>query len=147
MGQRLHHVYSKLQERHGSVILLGADCPQITARGLRQIVDLLKAPRGPIVIGRAHDGGFWVFGGQTPIAEKLWISVDYSRQQTCSDLEAALASSQPIYHMDCMRDVDEIEDLPVVLAALDTLPEPTAEQVQLAQWIRANMNRPKEREM
>ena len=91
LGQRLHRVYSTLQERHGSVVLLGADCPQITARVLRQILALLAVSDDSIVIGRAHDGGFWVFAGRAPIAEKVWTSVVYSQAQTCSDLEAALA--------------------------------------------------------
>lgn len=136
LADRLASIYTWLQERHGAALLLGADTPQITACGLKRVLDLIPQRRRRFVIGPAADGGFWVFAGTRPVAKDVWAAVTYSQPHTCAQLAAALAISgaTPLY-TEPLRDVDCLDDLHTLQAGLQKLAEPLPEQLALANWI------------
>lgn len=93
-------IYTRLQRQYDSVLLIGADVPQVNAGLLTSASDLLRSGNHPFVLGPAHDGGFWLFGGRDPLPMEMWTSVTYSRSDTAACFSApwkstALASTSP----------------------------------------------------
>jgi rSAM/selenodomain-associated transferase 1 len=135
LGERLHAVYAELQARHGRVLLIGADAPQLTAALLQRALTLLDDPRTPFVMGDASDGGFWLFGGRAAIPREVWTSVRYSQAQTASELRQHLLPHGAVGSVERLTDVDSVEDLPALRVALDTLSKPLPAQQALRQWL------------
>lgn len=135
LGARLHRVYSHLQARHGSVLLIGADTPQLTSSLLQQALQALQ--RAPFVLGPSDDGGFWLFGGRLVVAASIWQSIRYSQPDTAIELQTALAGHGEIAQLPTLVDVDRIDDLARVREALTRLTEPLPEQQQLLDWLGA----------
>ena len=123
LGARLDRVYGHLQARHGRVLLIGADTPQLTPALLRQALSALDNPATPFVIGDASDGGFWLFGGRAPVDRSVWLHVRYSQGDTASRLREALSATGDCAPLPALSDVDRATDLPLLLQALDTLAE------------------------
>ena len=135
LGARLHHVCASLQSRHGRVLLIGADAPQISAGLLRTAVDALRAPVTPFVLGRANDGGFWLFGTRQPVPEAAWLAPRYSCADTASMLIDALSSHGAIASLPMINDVDDGDDLASLIVDLKALSEPLPEQRELLAWL------------
>lgn len=132
LGERLDHVYRTLLERHGAVLLIGADAPQVTADLL--LAAALKA--SPFVMGRAEDGGFWLFGGTRAIERAVWFGVPYSMADTADRLLEQLSE---VAFVTGLRDVDRADDLAGLRAHLAQLKAPVAGQVALAAWLSGGM--------
>lgn len=135
LGERLHTVYTDLQARHGHVLLIGADAPQLTSDLLQRALTRLDDPQSPFVIGDASDGGFWLFGGRAAIPREVWTSVRYSQAQTASDLRQHLLPHGAVGSVGHLTDVDNVEDLPALRDALDILSKPLPAQQALRQWL------------
>ena len=133
LGSRLHEVYSRLLQRHGSVLLIGADAPQVTP-GLLSGAGRTLHQDAPFTIGPARDGGFWLFGGRLPVPERVWRGIAYSTEETGAQLLAALRPSA-VRTCPVLSDADRLDDLPGVLAALSELADPLPEQTNLALWL------------
>lgn len=133
LGQRLHHVYTELQSRYERILLIGADAPQISTELLQQALDALQ--HAPFVLGPSSDGGFWLFGGREPIDEAVWRAVRYSNADTADSLRAALTTRGQVASLPELTDLDRVEDLPALHAALiahDTL---LPQQRRLLEWV------------
>lgn len=135
LGARLHRVHAELQARHGRVLLIGADAPQVTPGLLVAALDALDAH--PFVLGPAADGGFWLFGGREPIAPAVWLGVRYSQADTAAQLRSALAARGSLASLPTLTDVDMAADLPVLAQALSALAKPLPEQSALLDWLQA----------
>ncbi len=133
LGLRMARVYDVLLRRHGSALLIGADTPQTTAALLAAAADALAG--APFVVGPATDGGFWLFGGRRAVPDAAWQAVTYSAADTCRQFLSALAPLGSVASVAEQVDADRPADLPRVLAALQRLPAPTAEQCDLAEWL------------
>ena len=57
LGQRMEHAAQQALQRYDKVILLGVDCPALTAQHLRQAIQWL-AEGADAVLGPAQDGGY-----------------------------------------------------------------------------------------
>ncbi len=136
LGTRLDHVYAALLERHGSVLLIGADAPQVTPALLRNAARAVLEGRSPYAIGPATDGGFWLFGGRAPVPAAVWHSVAYSRADTGARLAEALRRFGSISWLPTLADTDKASDLPALVSALRGLRDPLPEQATLADWLR-----------
>lgn len=139
LGERLHTVYARLQARHGQVLLIGADAPQLTAELLRAAVEVLSDDATPFVIGGASDGGFWLFGGRAPIPREVWIGVAYSQAQTAAELCQQLSVHGAVGRVGGLTDVDNAAALATLSEALATLPQPTPAQCLLLDWLRSTV--------
>lgn len=135
LGERLNHVYATLQARHGRVLLIGADAPQLTSGVLLEALKMLDDGETSFVFGDATDGGFWLFGGCEPIPKKVWCSVQYSQANTGADLRGMLKPHGLIATAPMLADVDNASDLPALAEALATLREPTTAQRVLLDWL------------
>ena len=58
LGERLHHIYRTLNQKHKSVLIIGSDSPQLTIQTIIQAHSLLQ--QNPIVIGPSYDVGFYL---------------------------------------------------------------------------------------
>lgn len=128
LGARMAHVYDALRRRHGAALLIGADAPQLQRAQLARAAAWLDAPTPRLVIGRAADGGFWLFGGNVTLDAAAWEQVEYSRPDTAARFEAAFADRGEWLRLDVLRDLDTAIDLAPVHDALVALPAPTPAQ-------------------
>ncbi|MEO8993767.1 MAG: TIGR04282 family arsenosugar biosynthesis glycosyltransferase [Rhodanobacter sp.] len=141
LGARMGHVYAELQARHGQVLLIGADAPQLTTALLECARATLDDATHPFALGLAADGGFWLFGGSRPIPQSVWIDVRYSQPDTAAQLRSALASLGSVITLPELSDVDVEADLPALAESLDALSNPLPAQRELAAWLHTVLDR------
>jgi rSAM/selenodomain-associated transferase 1 len=131
-GERLHHVYSSLLKKYQSVIIIGADSPQLSSSYLEKAAAILKEEER-FVIGPALDGGFYLFGGNIPIPKQVWTETSYSQDTTLAQLREKLRADEKVVLLEKTQDVDNLEDL---IALRDRFPSScTPEQKRLRDWI------------
>jgi uncharacterized protein len=136
LGKRMHQVHDHLTRRHGSTVLLGADAPQIRPDWLARAADWLETAEATrLCLGPAHDGGFWTFGTNRPIAAERWLGVHYSRTDTESEFRRAMNGLGEWLDLPPLTDLDRIDDLSAVRRELDELPDPLPRQVALRHWL------------
>lgn len=141
LGIRLDRVYTELLERHGSVLLIGADAPQVTPALLRDVARTVRDGGPPYAIGPATDGGFWLFGGRAPVPPQVWRLVVYSRADTGAMLAGALRPFGAVGWVPSLADTDQVSDLPGLASALQALRGPLPEQASLGHWLQ-NIRQP-----
>lgn len=124
-------------ERHGSVLLIGADAPQLTPALLREAASMVLEGGTPYAMGLATDGGFWLFGGRAPVPPEVWRSIAYSRADTGARLAEALGPFGSVSRVPALADTDEVADLPALMSVLGCLHDPLPEQAALGAWLRA----------
>ena len=111
LGKRLSNVYGELLRKHDFVILIGADCPQMPWQCLIEAASFLRDGSNRFVIGPAIDGGFYLFGGNVPLSEELWMRVPYSQSNTAVELMREIRALGDISELLPLVDVDTIDDL------------------------------------
>lgn len=142
LGERMARVYNALVARYGAAVLLGADTPQLQAGDLLQACGWLASRERRLALGRACDGGFWLVGGNMPIAEQRWTQVTYSTADTA---DAFVRSLGPIGRWSEQRELHDLDtpgDLMPVLASLRELRDPTPAQARLADWLHGAVGAP-----
>lgn len=133
LGARLDHVFKTLLARHGSVLLIGADSPQTTPALLMAAAAAARCD--PFVMGRAEDGGFWLFGGREPIAASVWANVPYSATDTADRLLDELTGD--VVFVAQQVDVDVAADLDTLRGVMEAMQAPMPGQLGLLRWLRA----------
>jgi hypothetical protein len=128
-------VYRSLQAQHGGAILIGADAPQIEARQLVGAASWLRSTQPRLVIGRAHDGGFWLFGGNTRLQEDAWNRVEYSTAKTANAFVRAMGGNAEWLELAELQDIDIADDLEPVRRQLLALEQPTTEQARFSRLL------------
>jgi len=61
LGERMHNALARALRRHRPVILIGTDCPELTAADLRRAARLLRGGCD-VVLAPAEDGGYALIG-------------------------------------------------------------------------------------
>ncbi|MBI1252302.1 MAG: DUF2064 domain-containing protein [Alphaproteobacteria bacterium] len=90
-----------------NVIVIGTDCPSLTATVLRQSVRCLSG--SAFVIGPALDGGFYLLAAQQGRAAAAAMrNVRWSSAHTLADVTRNLPSPPRLLAL--LRDVDSLED-------------------------------------
>lgn len=136
LGSRLARVYAELREVHEVVLLIGADSPLLTVRDLRDARDAITQKGKPFVLGRALDGGFYLFGGRVPVPTEAWKAVVYSAADTANQLLRQLRPLGAVAPLDVMPDVDAGADLGALLLAGVPEERLLPSQLALLAWIR-----------
>ena len=137
LGERMARVYARLRETHHAAILIGADAPQLTAHALQRAAVWLSGVESRLAIGRADDGGFWLFGGNAPLDDAAWTGVRYSAPDTAAQFMRAMHGSGAWLELETLRDLDTVDDIPRVHASLETLTAPTPAQLRLMRELEA----------
>lgn len=135
LGERLHHIHARLQARHGAVLMIGTDIPQVTPVLILRAVDILARPDAVHVLGPAADGGFWLFGGNQPVDRTAWLEVPFSTPAAADVLCRNLAGDGKLERLPRLVDVDTRDDLAGLAVALARLDSPTPGQFRLAEWL------------
>lgn len=112
LGQRMGRAFAAaFANGAGAAVLIGSDCPSITAETLAEAFRLLDAPHD-LVLGPAADGGYYLIGLRRPVpalfpADMPWgeASVRCRTLQIAKDLGLSVALLQEL------SDVDRPEDL------------------------------------
>lgn len=130
LGARQHHVYTHLLEGHDRALLIGADAPQLSSAIIAEAITALNTH--DFVVGPAHDGGYYLFGGRVSVPKNIWMSVEYSADTTRIDLINKLPTEP--FMLRALTDVDTQDDLQYIA---QEMPTPiTQTQIDLMKWIK-----------
>lgn len=135
LGVRMAAIHEQLLRRHDAAMLIGADSPHLQPRWLLEAAGWLSHPEPRCVIGPARDGGFWLFGSNRHLDRDTWSRVGYSRPDTAARFRDAFADAGRWATLPELTDVDAVEDLVDVHAALRALPAPHPGQSALLAWL------------
>ena len=75
LGDKITDALKHVFQLHQSVIIIGSDCPGLSAQDIDQAIRLLE--EYDVVIGPASDGGYYLLGCREYIPE-LFTSIDWS---------------------------------------------------------------------
>jgi uncharacterized protein len=110
LGNRMHHALRAALRRHRSAVLIGADCPALTAADLRRAVRLLQGG-ADVVLAPAEDGGYALIAARR-ISAPVFANVEWgganALAQTIRNLERARLKYRLLR---TVWDVDRPEDL------------------------------------
>jgi len=114
LGDRIQWVWNQLDAEYDAVIILGADSPALTPTDLRDAIVALDT--GSAVIGRARDGGFYLFGARRGVmGGRDWLGLPYSSAETADAVVERAARIGVIPHeLRALSDLDECQDVPRV---------------------------------
>ncbi|MFW8601197.1 TIGR04282 family arsenosugar biosynthesis glycosyltransferase [Desulfobacterota bacterium M19] len=91
------------------IILVGSDCPALTAAILHSALNKLK--RLDLVLGPAMDGGYYLIGLNRP-CPTLFTEISWGTSKVFAEtLKKAEEQSLSIGHTDTLYDIDRPEDL------------------------------------
>lgn len=90
------------------VVVIGSDCPDVTEADVRQAWRALR--EHDVVVGPAHDGGYWLIGLRAPRPE-LFAGVAWSTSRVLEQtLALARARGLRVHRLRALRDVDTAGD-------------------------------------
>lgn len=93
--------------RKGPTIVIGTDCPQVTAADIGDAFAELKSQS--VVFGPASDGGFWLMGANGPLKRDFFDGVRWSHEQTLSDVADRTDGAFGVLRK--LTDVDDLQAL------------------------------------
>ena len=132
LGERQDHIYSTLLNTYERVFLSCADAPQLCPYIFQEANDALND--NDFVIGPAHDGGYYLFGGRKPVERNIWTNVPWSTEETRTKLVERLPSVPA--HLQMFSDVDRQADLHYLRSEM---PEKMSDQQRkIVNWITEN---------
>jgi glycosyltransferase A (GT-A) superfamily protein (DUF2064 family) len=113
LGARIAGIYDGLRGRgFEQVMLIGADCPLLVAQTLVDTHQFLAAQSNEpqVVIGRAEDGGFYLFAANCPVPSEIWTSIEFSSEKTSEQLLAKVAPFATVHELPVLFDIDTDAD-------------------------------------
>jgi rSAM/selenodomain-associated transferase 1 len=114
----LHAAQAILESGFGAACLVNSDSPTLPTALLRQAADALLAHGERIVLGPAHDGGYYLLGMQRPYAH-LFADIAWSTGEVAAaTCERATALGLEVVTLPIWYDVDDAESLARLLAEL-----------------------------
>ncbi|MFN9370628.1 MAG: TIGR04283 family arsenosugar biosynthesis glycosyltransferase [Planctomycetaceae bacterium] len=127
LGDRLiRAIASACANDPGGVVVIGTDCPGLTAGSLRQAAEGLLTH--DVVLGPAEDGGYYLIALRQP-QPVLFTHIEWGTERVLAQtLEKCRGLGLRVHQLAPLADVDEPEDLLVCrregLAVPPVLPEP-----------------------
>jgi uncharacterized protein len=107
LGERMLAAVTAAQ---GPVLVIGTDCPALTAEHLRDAADVLRGGCDAVVIP-AEDGGYALIGMRTP-QPSLFDGVPWSTATVMAETRRRLRAARLVWREPArLWDVDEPEDL------------------------------------
>jgi rSAM/selenodomain-associated transferase 1 len=116
LGERMQHAF----RRAGKAILIGTDCPMLTARDLRRAARWLSGGYDA-VLAPAEDGGYALIGLSKPIP-RLFQGIDWGSERVYAETVKKLAGYRwralpPVWDLDRPEDLDRVRSLRFPLAS------------------------------
>ncbi len=92
------------------VVLIGSDLPAMTAGPIWSALEQLRRDPSALVIGPAHDGGYYLIAATA--VPPVFAGIDWGSDRVLAQtLAAAALAEMPVQLVEPMRDVDTLEDL------------------------------------
>ncbi|OON70217.1 TIGR04282 family arsenosugar biosynthesis glycosyltransferase [Hymenobacter sp. CRA2] len=109
LGQRMEHAFEEAFDAGAlRVVIIGTDCPQLSTDLLTEAFQLLHTH--DVVLGPAHDGGYYLLGLSQPRAE-LFSGIKWSTATVLRDTRAiAERAGLSVALLPMLQDVDTAED-------------------------------------
>lgn len=112
LGNRIFNIFEILFKQYENVIIIGSDSPQISPQYILNAANKLTVGTENGIIGPCEDGGFVLFGSKVNISKSIWTNVEYSKDNTLTQLTGKLDNQGFTYsYIPKMRDVDNYNDL------------------------------------
>ena len=110
LGERMSHALSKAVDNSSHVLLIGTDCPTLSAAYILQAIEILQSDTD-VVIGPAEDGGYVLIGVKSSHPE-IFTHIDWGTDKVLQQTQNRI-QSHGISHkeLDTLWDVDTPEDL------------------------------------
>lgn len=109
LGDRLARAMQRLLQQHTSVLVMGTDCLQLTARHLQQAAQALKV--NDAVMHPAQDGGY-VLLGLRRFDETLFKNIAWSTDTVAATtLQRLKDLAWRVQINETLRDIDEPDDM------------------------------------
>jgi len=127
LGERMAATFDlRFREEARRVVLLGSDCPWVTAAHIHSALAGLE--ESEVVLGPAIDGGYWLVAQRTPGLD-LFSGVPWSSPDTLDRTRERLAVLGVSWtELEQLQDIDTASDLELVLNDPRT-PEALREQI------------------
>jgi len=110
LGERMHYALRAGLRRHARVVLVGADCPELTAADLARADRLLQGA-ADVVLAPAADGGYALIGARR-IAPRIFAAVRWGGAEVLAQTRRNLEEAGFAYRLlRTVWDVDRPEDL------------------------------------
>jgi len=114
IGQRMSHAIMSALQRTEHAVLIGADCPSLSAVELDAAFAALKAGTD-VVLGPAEDGGYYLIGMSVHHAE-LFQNIPWSTDRVLAETQQHLRALGMNWHtLPVHRDIDTAEDYEVYM--------------------------------
>ena len=111
LGERMHHALTTALHKYTYAIVIGTDCPAITAHYLQQALAALQHG-ARIALGPAEDGGYVLIGARQS-HPSLFSGVTWGTASVLNETRARLRTlGWPWQELPELWDVDRPEDLP-----------------------------------
>lgn len=111
LGARMQHAIACGLEKHERVLLVGSDCPGITAGYLQAACEQLAV--ADLVLGPALDGGYVLIGARRRV-DAVFVDMPWGAATVLQDsLRKATAAGYRTALLPALQDIDRPEDLPV----------------------------------
>lgn len=110
LGVRMRRAFAdSFEAGHQRVVIVGADCPALSAAVMAQALDGLD--QADVVLGPARDGGYYLVGLGAPLPE-LFSRIDWGTGAVLSQtLRNAARLRASVTMLEELADVDRPEDL------------------------------------
>lgn len=137
LGDRLAYVFACLSRSFERVVAIGVDSPQITPQLIDGALHHLSSDvhGATHVLGRCHDGGFYLVGANHPPPPETWHDVPYSTAAAADTISAKLVALGGVAELERLTDVDHATDLHVLLNELSAIENPSPRQLALLEWL------------
>ena len=100
--------------RKGPTLVIGTDCPQVTASDIAAGFAALR--HNAAVFGPADDGGFWLMGANGPLGANVFEQVRWSHTDTLADIKARIDGEIAVLRT--LTDIDDLKALEAYRAAI-----------------------------
>lgn len=112
LSERLiHGVHDLLALGYDSLCMLGSDSPTLPPAMLKTAITALQTGQDCVVLGPAHDGGYYLIGLKKTHPE-LFTGIDWSTDKVLAQtLERATGIGLPVKLLDHWYDVDDVAAL------------------------------------
>lgn len=110
LGERMFNAFSEILETFKNAVIIGSDCPTVTAEILEMAFE--KLATNDFVVGPSTDGGYYLLGfGQNNVTDLVFKNVDWSTETVLpTTLNRILEQKKTVFLLPELTDVDEEKD-------------------------------------
>ncbi len=112
LGERMEGAFQKAFESgHKNVVIIGSDCPDITAEVIEEAFNRLDQDSTDVVIGPSEDGGYYLLG-MNSFYPGLFRGIEWSTGQVLPSTLDKIKKLELRKHMlKELNDIDTLQDL------------------------------------